>query len=161
MQLFRDCMVFPTIVGMSDNFWSGRSKDRPEFRRRLPFPGSPLFADAVDLERRIAAQRDRTLAGFNQPFPFVRQTHLRWRLTDAKTGEVIAKNIAQGTVWIGTHGSPEAAFSAKSKNPLTTVLLAHGLTAPDCLELTAGLASRRHRARGNGIPSAQRSVSMA
>ena len=90
MKLFRDCIVFPTIVGMSDNLWCGRAKDRPEYRRRLPFPGSQLFAEAVDLERRIAAQRDKTLAGFKHPFPFVRQTQLRWRITDARTGEVIA-----------------------------------------------------------------------
>jgi hypothetical protein len=110
MQLFRDCMVFPTIVGMSDNFWCGRKADRPEFRRRLPVPGTPLFREAADLERRIVAQRDKTLAGFAQPFPFVRQTQLRWRLSDAKTGKLIAKDIAQGTVWVGSHGSAEAAF---------------------------------------------------
>ena len=128
MQLFRDCMVFPTIVGMSDNFWCGRSKDRPELRRRLPFPGSPLFAEAEALERRIAAQRDRTLAGFKQPFPFVRQTQLRWRLTDVKTGEVIAKDVAQGTVWLGTHGSPEAAYAQKYRGP---VALETWIKSPD------------------------------
>ena len=47
MQLFRDCMVFPTIVGMSDNFWCGRSKDRPELRRRLPFQIPQTAADPV------------------------------------------------------------------------------------------------------------------
>ena len=109
-QLFRNCMVFPTIVAMSDNFWCGRDKDFPEFRRRLPAPGSSEFAMAEDLERRIAAQRDRTLAGFAEPFPFVRQTAMRWRITDKETGRVIAKDIAQGTVWLGSHGSPQAAF---------------------------------------------------
>ena len=128
MQLFRDCMVFPVIVAMSDNFWCGRSEDRPEFCRRLPFPGSPLFAEAADLERRIAAQRDRTLAGFKQPFQFVRQTQLRWRLTDVKSGEVIAKDVAQGTIWLGTHWSPEAAYAPKCKGP---VALETWIKSPD------------------------------
>ena len=128
MQLFRDCMVFPTILGMSDSLGCGRKEDRPEFRRRLPFPNSPHFALVEDLERRIIAQRDKTLAGFKHPFPFVRQTQLRWRLTDVKTGEVIAKDIAQGTIWLGDRGSPEAAYAQKYKGP---VALEMWIKSPD------------------------------
>lgn len=119
MQLFRDCMIFPTIVAMSDNFWCGRKADRPEFRRRLPAPGTELFAEAEDLELRIAAQRNKTLADFGLPFPFVRQTQMRWRLSEAKSGRLIAKDIAQGTVWIGSQGAKEAAFADnKAKEPV-------------------------------------------
>ncbi|MBO5940407.1 MAG: family 20 glycosylhydrolase [Kiritimatiellae bacterium] len=128
MQLFRDCMIFPVIVGMSDNFWSGRKADYPGFRRRLPFPGTKLFEEAVDLERRIVAQRDKTLSGFKYPFPFVRQTQLRWKMTDVKTGKVIAKDIAQGSVWVCTHGSSEAAFV---KRQIGTVALETWIKSPD------------------------------
>ena len=119
MQLFRNCMVFPVIVAMSDNFWCGRKADRPEFRHRLPSPGTELFAEAEDLEHRIAAQRDKTLAGFKHPFPFVRQTGMRWRITDANSGRVIAKDVAQGTIWLGSQGSREASFVGdKDKEPI-------------------------------------------
>jgi hypothetical protein len=114
LQLFRDCMVFPVIVAMSDNFWSGRKADRPEFRRRLPAPGTGCFAEAEDLENRIAAQRDKMLHGFKFPFPFVRQSAMRWRISDAKTGRVIATDVAQGTVWLDSQGSKEAAFVKKN-----------------------------------------------
>ena len=121
MQLFRDCMVFPTIVAMSDNFWCGRKADRPEFRRRLPSPGTELFSEAVDLERRLIAQRDKNLAGFRYPFPFVGQTAMRWRISEEKSGRVIANDVAQGTVWIDSHGSKEAAF-VKNRSKETVVL---------------------------------------
>ena len=123
-QLFRDCMILPVIVAMSDNFWCGREADRPEFRRRLPQPGTKLFDEAVDLERRIIAQRDKTLQDvLSYPFPFVRQTCLRWRISEVETGRVIAKDVAQGTIWLGTQGSEQAAFvqnSAKETVALET-----------------------------------------
>ena len=128
MQLFRDCMVFPTIVGMADNFWCGRPADRPGFRRRIPSPGTECFAYAEDLERRIAAQRDKTLADFAHPFPFVRQTRLRWRLSEEKTGRVIANDIAQGTVWVRYSGLGEAAYLKKGDQ---TVVLETWIKSPD------------------------------
>jgi hypothetical protein len=128
MQLFKDCMVFPVIVGMSDNFWSGRKADYPEFRRRLPFPGTKLFEEVADLGRRIIAQRDKTLADFKHPFPFVSQTQLRWKMTDVKTGKVIAKDIAQGSIWIYNHGSDQAAFVKKQ---VGTVALETWIKSPD------------------------------
>ena len=128
MQLFRDCMVFPAIVGMSDNFWCGRPADRSGYRRRLPAPGTACFDEAEDLERRIAAQRDRTLADFRHPFPFVRQTRLRWRLSEEKTGRVIARDIAQGTVWVRFSGLEDSAYL---KNGGQTVVLETWIKSPD------------------------------
>ena len=128
MQLFRDCMVFPTIVGMSDNFWCGRPADRPELRRRMPLPDSKDFAEVAALERRIAAQRDKTLANFAHPFPFLRQTQLRWRLSEEKTGRIIAKDIAQGTVWVRYNGLAEAAYLKKGDQ---TVVLETWIKSPD------------------------------
>ena len=128
MQLFRDCMVFPTIVGMSDSFWCGRSEDRPDLFRRLPTPGTPQFAEAECLERRIAAQRDKTLADFAHPFQFVRQTRMRWRLSEEKTGRVIAKDIAQGMVWVCYSGTKDAAYLKKGNQ---TVVLETWIKSPE------------------------------
>ena len=97
-KLFRECMVFPVIVAMGDNFWSGRETDEPRFQGRMPPGDDPLFLRARDLETRILAQRDEVLEDFKWPFPFVRQTDQSWRLTDFETGRVLARNVAQGAL---------------------------------------------------------------
>lgn len=97
-RLFTNIPVFPAIVLNGDAFWSGRDANRPEFRERLPPAGHPALADAVDLERRLVAQRDRALpAGFRYPFAFLAQTQMRWRLSYAD-GTLIAADIPQATV---------------------------------------------------------------
>lgn len=90
--------VYPAIVLLSDNFWRGREKDEPGLYARLPNPDDPRFALAVDLERRTIAQRDKVLKGLRHPFPYVAQTHMRWRMTDGD-GKVLAENIPQATVY--------------------------------------------------------------
>ena len=109
-QLFRDCMVFPSLLGFADNYWCGRKADRPEFLSRLPAAGDPLLAEAEDLERRLAAQRDARFGDFGFAFPFVRQTKMRWRITDAATGKVVARDVAQGTVWLANRRRKENSF---------------------------------------------------
>ena len=99
-QLFRDCMVFPSLLGFADNYWSGRPSDRPSLFCRLPTPSDTLFAEVRELEGRLARHRDVFFADFRFPFPFVKQTDLRWRVTDATTGQVVARDVPQGTVWI-------------------------------------------------------------
>ena len=97
-KLFRECSIFPVIVGFGDSFWSGRTQDEPSLQFRLPPPDDPRFAVAADLERRIVAQRDKVLTDFAYPFPFLKQTDFRWRLTDTETGKVIATDVASGTL---------------------------------------------------------------
>jgi hypothetical protein len=70
--------VIPGLLMFSDNAWRGRPADEPEWWCRLPPADSPLFSRAVDLETRLLAQRDRFFA--REPFPYVRQTDLEWRL---------------------------------------------------------------------------------
>ena len=93
-RLFRDCMVFPAIVGFADNYWRGREADHMELWQRFPAAGTPNFDLLADLERRMAVQRDAFFADFRYPFPFLRQTHMRWRLTDEK-GAVLAEAAPQ------------------------------------------------------------------
>ena len=69
--------VYPGILLFTDNAWRGRETNGEGLYCRLPEPSSPLFARAVDLERRLLAQRDRYFAA--EPFPYVRQTDQRWR----------------------------------------------------------------------------------
>ena len=93
-RLFRDAMVLPSIVAFADNYWGGRAADHAECWQRLPLPGDPLLDELTDLERRLAVHRDAFFAGFAYPFPFLRQTHMRWRLTD-DTGAVLAREAPQ------------------------------------------------------------------
>ena len=90
--------VFPAVVAFGDLYWHGRS-DQPTFScRRLPLAGDPALNVARDLERRMIAQRDKVLTDLRHPFHFVRQTQMRWRLSDAD-GRLIAKDLAQGSVF--------------------------------------------------------------
>ena len=95
---FRDVPVFPACVALGDLYWHGRAYASSFVRRRLPLAGDPLLDIAKDVERRVIAQRDKVLTDLRHPFHFVRQTQMRWRLTDAG-GRLIAKDIAQGSVF--------------------------------------------------------------
>lgn len=100
MKRFRECMMLPSIVGFAENYWTGRVEDRPEFIKRLPSPGTPAFAAVEALERRMIAQRE--LIKEVRPefsFPFVGQTRMRWRVSDAETGKILATDVPQATVW--------------------------------------------------------------
>ncbi|MBP5791764.1 MAG: YibE/F family protein [Kiritimatiellae bacterium] len=90
--------VYPAIALLSDSFWRGREKDEPSLYARLPSPEDPRFALAADLERRLIAQRDKVLKGMRHPFPYVAQTHMRWRMTEGG-GNAVAKDISQATVY--------------------------------------------------------------
>ena len=103
LRLFHDVVMFPALVGFADNYWSGRAEDHGELLNRMPAVGTPEFELAEDLERRIVAQRDTVLKDLPHPFSFVRQTQMRWRLTDARTGRVLAKDVAQGTIDVSAY----------------------------------------------------------
>jgi len=97
-RLFTNQPVFPCCVAFGDLYWHGREYAPSFGRARLPLANDPMLSVAADLERRIIAQRDRVLTDLKQPFHFVRQTQMRWRLTD-EDGTLIAKDIAQGSVF--------------------------------------------------------------
>ena len=101
--LLRNQPVFPSCVLFGNAYWRGRDSDLPQFRKRLPRGGDPLLAEAADVERRVVAQRDRALRDLKHPFHFLRQTDMRWRLTQAD-GTLIATDIAQATISPGREG---------------------------------------------------------
>ncbi len=111
--------VYPAVVLLSDNFWRGREKDEPTLYARLPRPDDPRFALAADLERRTLAQRDKVLKNLKHPFPYVAQTRLRWRMTDAETGAVIATDIPQATIYPRHFWFPAAAYLPKNNGVVT------------------------------------------
>ena len=81
-RLFQNTAFAPALVALADNFWLGRPQAVPQFFTRLPPNGSLDLGYTVLLENRILAQRDKVLNDFPMPFPYVRQTHQRWRVTD-------------------------------------------------------------------------------
>ena len=116
--------VYPAVVLLSDNFWRGREKDEPGLYARLPAPTDPRFALAEDLERRTIAQRDKVLANLKHPFPYVAQTAMRWRMTDAANGSVLATDIPQATIYPRHFWFPKGAYApgANGKVVLETTI---------------------------------------
>ena len=106
--------VYPAVVLLSDNFWRGREKDEPTLYARLPAPDDPRFALAEELERRLLAHRDKVLNKTGHPFAYVAQTRMRWKMTDGETGKVIAKDIAQATIYPRHFWFPGAAYHPKN-----------------------------------------------
>ena len=97
--VFRNQQLVPGFVICGNSFWNEKAAvDRPDCQYRMPYPDDPAFALAVETERRVVAQRDRALADFDRPFHFLRQCDLRWRVTDVKTGKVIAKDLPCATI---------------------------------------------------------------
>lgn len=94
--------LLPALALYGDAFWAGRDADRMDLYGNLPDPRDPAFAQAADLERRLLAHKPlHPLA----PFPYWRQTDLRWRLAETAKDLPFAdlpwgeRVIAQGTVY--------------------------------------------------------------
>ena len=126
--------VYPAIVLLSDNFWRGREKDEPTLYARLPRPDDPRFARAADLERRTLAQRDKVLAGLRHPFPYVAQTQMRWKMTDAATGRTLATDIPQATIYPRHFWFPAGAYAPGANGK---VVLETWITAPRAVDCGA------------------------
>ena len=102
-RIWTNCSFASAIVAYSDSLWNGREKDRPEYLVKLPAPGTPAFAEATAFENAIVANRDKVVRPLGLPFAYVRQTPLRFRITDSE-GRVVAKDVAQATVMISDCG---------------------------------------------------------
>ena len=97
-KVFRNEQIVPSCVLFGEAFWCGEAADLPANTRRLPPRGTPEFAAVVDLENRVIAQRDKVLKGLRHPFHFLRQSDLAWRVTDADTGRILAKDQPGATL---------------------------------------------------------------
>jgi len=152
--LVRDNPLFPAIALFSDSYWRDRATNRTDLIFRPPSPDRGEFAALQDLERRVLAQRDRTFRGFNHPFHFVAQTHMRWRLED-ENGNMIAENIPSGIVYVR---SPrlEWGYPGYVDSPTGTVTLVGRFDSPRAREAGAIIdlnAFHRSGAHAGGIPA--------
>ena len=155
--VFRNEAFFPCVVAYSDLLWNSRDEAHPEYFSNLPALGTPLFARAQELERRVLAQRDRVLgAGFPHPFAFVKQTDMRWRVSD-ESGRVLAKDIAQGTVYVWVYATPTRTAKGFCDKPTGTVTLETWIRSPADREVGAWIGFTdycRSGGRNRGFPAA-------
>ena len=99
MDVWNHVAIVPGIVMLGESFWCGRDVNRPDLWANPPEADDRDAWRQAALERRVLAQRDRVFgAAFPYPFQYVRQTDMRWRLTDAETGKVIGKALAGATI---------------------------------------------------------------
>ncbi|MBQ6329404.1 MAG: family 20 glycosylhydrolase [Kiritimatiellae bacterium] len=145
LRLFANATVAPAILGFADNFWAGRAELGGDasfkWRTMLPPEGSRELEVARALERRIIAQRDRVLADFKLPFPYLRQTDQHWRLRRAD-GSTIDADAVGGLVDVMARvadKSGEVVAETWVKSPKTMTAGAWiGFT------VTGGVYSRQH-----------------
>ena len=71
--------VFPAMVAYAERIWRGADADHPEYWAKLPPAGDPLLAEFAAFEEDLLVHRDKYFAGV-LPFPYVRQTHVPWKL---------------------------------------------------------------------------------
>ncbi len=91
--------ILPGIVMLGETFWCGDELIRPDLWAHPPEQNDPDIGRQAALERRVLAQRDRVFGDkFPYPFQYVRQTDMRWRLTDAETGKVLGKALVGATI---------------------------------------------------------------
>ena len=95
--MLRNQQILPACVMFGQAYWNGCLSPRPDLLSRMPRPTDRDFAAVVDFERRVLAQRDVVLAGLDRPFHFLRQSDMRWRLTDAD-GTILAKDVACASI---------------------------------------------------------------
>ena len=97
--------IFPAFVLFGDAFWCGRDSEKTGINGRLlPRGNDARLAKAVALERRVVAQRDKVWNDWPYPFHFLRQTDLRWRVSQGD-GTIVAKDVAQATVFFWQNAS--------------------------------------------------------
>ena len=96
----RNQCVIPSLVLFGDAYWHGRDDMPSGINSRVaPRANDSMLARLAEAERRMTAQRDKVYADIPYPFQFVAQTPMRWRVTDGETGELVADDVAQGTVF--------------------------------------------------------------
>ncbi len=99
MDVWNHVAIVPGIVMLGEAFWCGRDVNRPDLWARPPEAADRDAWRQMHLERRVLAQRDRVLGpDFPYPFQYVRQTDMRWRLTDATSGKVLGSALAGATM---------------------------------------------------------------
>ena len=151
----RDNPLFPAILLFSDMLWRGNGTHATNLVFAPPPVGREGFARMADLERRALAQRDRVLADFPHPLQIVRQTQMKWTMSDEQ-GNVIARNLPCGTVYVRS-ARHEWGYPGHVASPTGTVVLTTSFVSPRAREAGAFIElNEYHRSGGRryGLPAA-------
>lgn len=149
----RDNALFPAILLFSDALWRGNDVHATNLVFAPPAFGRPGFDRMVDLERRALAQRDGPLAAFPHPLQLVKQTHMRWKISDA-SGSVVAENVPCGTVYVRS-ARHEWGYPGFVSAPTGTVVLTTEIESDDDRDVGVFIElNEYHRsgARSYGLP---------
>jgi len=147
----RNQCVMPSCVLFGELYWRGGGKQDFDYRIRLPETDDPRFAQAVDLERRVVAQRDKVLRGLKRAFPFLAQTQMRWRLS-RPDGTVVAPEVRQATIYFHPTLKPSKAFVPETNG---TVVAETWIKAPNDMNVGAWIgftAYDRDHGRSRSAP---------
>lgn len=74
----RQTPVFPVMLAFAERIWRGARRNHEEYWAKLPRQGAAAFEEYEAFERDLIDHRDRFFAG--EPFPYVRQTRIPWKL---------------------------------------------------------------------------------
>ena len=73
---------YPNLLAMAERAWCGGGSEYFDGNGViLPAENTPEYKAFVDFERRMLWHKEHTFKGF--PFAYVRQTNVKWRVTDA------------------------------------------------------------------------------
>lgn len=80
--IIRGNYFYPNMLALAERSWRGGGTEYFDGNGViLPPEGTPVFQAFADFERRMLWHKHHTFAGC--PFPYVRQTNVRWNITDA------------------------------------------------------------------------------
>lgn len=71
---------YPSMMAFAERAWRGGGCDISECGVKMGLPGDPHFDAFSDFEQRMLACREKLLPA--EPFPYLRQTDVRWRITE-------------------------------------------------------------------------------
>lgn len=103
-RVFTNCNFAPAVVFYSDMMWNGNAKAKNEYAVKLPSPGGADFQRARTMEDVVIAHRDKVVPTLGLPFSYVRQTQMRWRISD-REGKTVARDVAQASIMISDCGA--------------------------------------------------------
>ncbi len=73
---------YPNMLAMAERAWRGGGTEYfDKMGTILPSPDTREFKEFADFERRMLWHREHTFQGY--PFAYVKQTNVRWKITDA------------------------------------------------------------------------------
>ncbi len=76
--IFQHNPVWPGTLAYSEAIWSGRPSFETKYMGEMPPPETEAGKQFAEFEQRLALHRDRFFK--SEPFPFVRSSHVRFRM---------------------------------------------------------------------------------